>query len=128
MITVQEELELSQFKCANSLFDEQSLQHYLSILKLNDHLQQTVYSLSGGQKKRLQLLLMIMANPQVLLLDEPFTGLDCESITIFINLLKEYFIDKNKTIIIISHNLDQMDQLCQYHLQLQNQNLKFITN
>ncbi|MCT7845958.1 MAG: ATP-binding cassette domain-containing protein, partial [Lactobacillus iners] len=98
------------------------------ILKLNDHLQQTVYSLSGGQKKRLQLLLMIMANPQVLLLDEPFTGLDCESITIFINLLKEYFIDKNKTVIIISHNLDQMDQLCQYHLQLQNQNLKFITN
>ena len=88
MITVQEELELSQFKCANSLFDEQMLQHYLSILKLNDHLQQTVYSLSGGQKKRLQLLLMIMANPQVLLLDEPFTGLDCESITIFINLLK----------------------------------------
>lgn len=128
MITVQEELELSQFKCANSLFDEQMLQHYLSILKLNDHLQQTVYSLSGGQKKRLQLLLMIMANPQVLLLDEPFTGLDCESITIFINLLKEYFIDKNKTVIIISHNLDQMDQLCQYHLQLQNQNLKFITN
>lgn len=85
--------------------------------------EQVVYSLSGGQKRKLQILVMLMAYPEVLLLDEPFSGLDQESVSAVIYLLKKYFLDSNHTLLVISHQLEQVQYLCDYHLTIKDQKL-----
>jgi|TARA_A100001011_G_scaffold34435_1_gene32842 Fe-S cluster assembly ATP-binding protein len=57
---------------------------------------------SGGQKKKNELIQMLMLDPQVVILDEPDSGLDIDAIKDLIQTIKE-FASRNKTIIIISH-------------------------
>ena len=61
------------------------------------------------------------------MLDEPFAGLDTQSITKISDLLRTQFLTKDKTLIIISHQSDQLDLLCDYHLVLENQHLQYTT-
>ena len=68
-----------------------------------------VHELSTGQRKRLMAALTFMRNPALLILDEPFDGLD-ENIRVYVELrLKEYYEDPSKTIILISHNKAEID-------------------
>ena len=60
--------------------------------------------MSGGQKQRVALARALCHNPEVLLLDEPFTGLDSKSHDSIINFLKEHLVKKGITTIIVSHN------------------------
>ncbi|MDU8980503.1 MAG: ATP-binding cassette domain-containing protein, partial [Lactobacillus paragasseri] len=99
------------------------LEHLLTKLNLQNLDEQVVYSLSGGQKRKLQILVMLMAYPEVLLLDEPFSGLDQESVSAVIYLLKKYFLDSNHTLLVISHQLEQVQHLCDYHLTIKDQKL-----
>ena len=125
LFTVKEEIELSQK--LSKKFTPVQIQKFLAELKLDNLTDESVYSLSGGQKKKLQILLMILANPDILLLDEPFAGLDTQSITKISDLLRTQFLTKDKTLIIISHQSDQLDLLCDYHLVLENQHLQYTT-
>lgn len=65
---------------------------------------------------------MLMAYPDVLLLDEPFSSLDQKASQKSF-LLKNYFLDENHSLIVISHQLDQIQNLCDYHLVLKDQQL-----
>ena len=77
-----------------------------------------VYSLSGGQRKKLQLLVMLMIGHPVLLLDEPFTGLDQGSLATAFDLISRCQQALPQTIMIISHRLAGLDRLIDYHLHL----------
>lgn len=57
---------------------------------------------SGGEKKKNEMIQMIMLNPSVAILDEPDSGLDVDAINDLIVQLRK-FVDSNKTVIIISH-------------------------
>lgn len=87
-MTVKDELELSK-KDRNLFFTEKKLNEWLEKLGLADHLDQVVYSLSGGQQKKLQILLMLMTKHQVLLIDEPLSGLDHNSVKLVLELMRE---------------------------------------
>ena len=122
-VTVKEELDFSLKYNQNPSLNESKLQSILTKLNLENMDEQVIYSLSGGQKKKLQILVMLMAYPDVLLLDEPFSGLDQKSVSEVIFLLKNYFLDANHSLIVISHQLDQIQNLCDYHLVLKGQQL-----
>ena len=66
------------------------------------NLDQKFYQLSFGQKKKLQLLLLMLVNKPVWILDDPFSGLDMKSI-LKINHLFEKKLENNGIIIITSH-------------------------
>lgn len=117
-VTVKEELDFSLKYNQNPSLNKSKLQSILTKLNLENMDEQVVYSLSDGQKRKLQILVMLMAYPDVLLLDEPFSGLDQKSISEVIFLLKNYFLDANHSLIVISHQLDQIQNLCDYHLVL----------
>lgn len=117
-VTVKEELDFSLKYNQNPSLNESKLQSILTKLNLENMDEQVVYSLSGGQKRKLQIIVMLMAYPDVLLLDEPFSGLDQKSVSEVIFLLKNYFLDANHSLIVISHQLDQIQNLCDYHLVL----------
>lgn len=67
-----------------------------------------INKLSGGEKRRLQLLKVLTASPNVLFLDEPTNDLDAETLTI----LEDYLEDFAGTIIIVSHDRYFLDKLC----------------
>lgn len=123
-ITVREEIALSQKRC-NSFFTAEKIKESLKQLHLDQHLDQVVYTLSGGQKKKLQILLMLMTKDCVLLFDEPLAGLDHESAKQVISLMRESQEKLSQTFLIISHQVDVLANLCDYHLIFADQQLKY---
>ena len=66
-----------------------------------------VYKLSGGEKRRLYLCTVLMANPNFLVLDEPTNDLDIETLQI----LEEYLCDFKGCVIVVSHDRYFMDKV-----------------
>lgn len=69
----------------------------------------TIAKLSGGEKKRLYLLRILMEAPNVLLMDEPTNDLDIETLTI----LEDYFEDFQGAVIAVSHDRYFMDRMAE---------------
>ncbi|MCF0175617.1 MAG: ABC-F family ATP-binding cassette domain-containing protein [Bacteroidales bacterium] len=78
----------------------------------HDMLNNKVSKLSGGEKRRLYLLTVLMTNPNVLVLDEPTNDLD----VVTINILEEYLKEFTGTLIIVSHDRHFMDRLVDHML------------
>ncbi|MCD7136966.1 energy-coupling factor ABC transporter ATP-binding protein [Limosilactobacillus balticus] len=125
-VTVGEELALGFQTCQNSYFNQQQVNKVLTALDLNGRENQVVYSLSGGQKKKLQILLMLMRGQETLLLDEPFTGLDPASLKTVLQLIKASQKEKPQTLLIVSHQLSGLDGFVDYHLTLNHQRLNYV--
>ena len=125
-VTVGEELALGFKTCQNPYFNQQQVNEALAALGLNGREDQVVYSLSGGQKKKLQILLMLMRGQETLLLDEPFTGLDPASLKTVLQLIKASQKEKTKTLLIVSHQLSGLDGFIDYHLTMNHQRLNYV--
>lgn len=82
----------------------------LELLELNVPLTKKIGQLSLGMKQRLQLAIALSHRPKIIILDEPFNGLDFDGI----NLMKEILTDlKNRgvCVIITSHSLSELENL-----------------
>lgn len=69
-----------------------------------------INTLSGGQRRRLDVALGIIGNPQILFLDEPTTGFDPEARRIFWDLIRKLR-DEGSTILLTTHYLDEAEAL-----------------
>ncbi len=79
-----------------------------------DEQAQSAHQLSGGQKKKLDILRAFMQDPDVLLLDEPTNHLDLESV-----LWLEQFLQKtSKTLVIVSHDRYFLDRVCKNFIEI----------
>ncbi len=96
--------EYIQLEKGHKLTAAQLLERFLFDRKVQ---WQLVSSLSGGEKKRLQLLTVLMRNPNFLILDEPTNDLDVYTLTI----LEDYLIHFPGGILVISHDRYFMDKL-----------------
>ena len=94
-------------------FDNE-LKQILSKFKIVD-LEAKVEMLSGGQKKRLALALLLIDAPDMLLLDEPTNHLDIE----MIEWLEEYLKNQNITLLMITHDRYFLDRVCNHILELE---------
>jgi ABC-2 type transport system ATP-binding protein len=83
--------------------------HLLESLNLQDKVNAKGKTLSGGMKRRLNLLLALMHDPPIILLDEPEAGLDPQSRIIVRKFVKS--LANKKTIIMTSHNMDEIDRI-----------------
>lgn len=78
---------------------------------LDPHMKKPVGKYSLGMRQRLGIAQAIMENPLLLILDEPFNGLDKNGVSDMRNLVKELK-KEGKTIILASHNQIDIDELC----------------
>lgn len=71
-----------------------------------------VKDLSGGMKRKLNLAVSLIHSPKLLLLDEPTTGIDLKSRIEIGHFLKSLVSDGDKAIIYISHDMNEIEELC----------------
>ncbi len=86
---------------------EERLNNITTLLDLNDKLRRKPRELSGGEKRRLAIAGILVMNPDIIFLDEPFANLDYPSI---IQVLKTLLLlqKEGHTIIIVSHEIDKI--------------------
>ena len=85
----------------------------LSKLKLED-LSQKISSLSGGQRKRLSLAIVLISKPDLLILDEPTNHLDLE----MIEWLEDFFAKEKITLFMVTHDRYFLERVCDEILEL----------
>lgn len=93
-------------KDAKKLIKEQ-----LKLFKIEDYYNKKIEELSKGNKQKVQLIAAIIHNPDVVVLDEPFSGLDPVNVELFKDILKKLLKEK-KTIIFSSHQMDSVEEFC----------------
>ena len=97
--------DLVLLKCYMNQLEDIDIDALLKMVELEDFKNQYVLGLSGGQKRRLSLLLTILNEPRLIFLDEPTTGMDLESVDNFWHLLEE----QKFTSVVITHDFNQID-------------------
>ena len=94
--------DLVLLKCYMNQLKDIDIDALLKMVELEDFKNQYVLGLSGGQKRRLSLLLTILNEPRLIFLDEPTTGMDLESVDNFWHLLEE----QKFTSVVVTHDFN----------------------
>jgi ABC-2 type transport system ATP-binding protein len=81
----------------------------LDLLGLKDKRNAMATNLSGGMKRRLNICLALIHNPEILILDEPETGLDPQSRILVREFVKSF--GREQTVLLTTHNMDEADRL-----------------
>jgi ABC-2 type transport system ATP-binding protein len=91
---------------------EKALTEWLERFQISANRKKKIEELSKGNQQKVQFLATILHDPTILVMDEPFSGLD----PVNANVLKEAFLEmhrRGKTILFSTHQLEQAEELCQ---------------
>ncbi|MBK4215903.1 manganese/iron ABC transporter ATP-binding protein [Paracoccus caeni] len=91
--------------------DHQAVDSALSRVNMQEYRHRQIGELSGGQKKRVFLARALAQDGQVILLDEPFTGVDVKTEEQIIKLLGELR-DEGRVMLVSTHNLGSVPEFC----------------
>ena len=92
---------------------DERVRHAANIVGLGeDRLSKSPFDLSGGMKRRAAIAGVIALEPEVLILDEPTAGLDPKGREMIIDMVEKYRSSTGKTVIVISHSMDDVARFC----------------
>lgn len=91
--------------------DREAVAAALERVSMSEFRKRQIGELSGGQKKRVFLARALAQEARVILLDEPFTGVDVKTETAIINLLEDLR-DEGRILLVSTHNLGSVPQFC----------------
>ena len=89
---------------------KENLDYLAQTLEFIDILNRALYKLSGGQKRRVDIARALIHNPEILILDEPTTGLDPKTRILVWKLLSNLRLTKELTIILTTHYMEEADE------------------
>lgn len=99
--------------------DEQIVENSLKQVGMWEHRHELIGKLSGGQKQRICIARMLAQEPDVLVLDEPTAGMDEETRKGFYSLLQHFVKQHRRSVIMISHDLDEVEPYADRRIQLE---------
>ena len=118
-LTVEENL-----KVYGRLYGVTNLKHKISDLmeklNLSDFKSRKTGELSSGQKNRVSLAKALINDPEILLLDEPTASLDPDVGDYIRSFIEDYASNKGATILLASHNMNEVERLCHEVLMMKN--------
>ena len=89
----------------------QNIKKYAKIFEIEDNLNDTIDSFSHGMKQKIALISALAHEPEVLIMDEPFVGLDPKAVFDVKSIMKE-MVEQGKIIFFSTHILDVAEKLC----------------
>ena len=90
---------------------ERAVQRWTEVLGISERVEDEVQKLSLGNQQRVQLCAALVADPDILVLDEPFSGLDPVAVDVMSRVLRERA-DAGVPVLFSSHQLDLVERLC----------------
>ena len=99
---------------------EDQIDYLAEKLRLTELLNKVTGELSSGQKNRVSLAKALINDPTVLLLDEPTASLDPETGDFVRTFLENYKKEKKISVLLASHNMDEVKRLCNSVLMMKN--------
>ncbi len=87
-------------------------EHLLEIVGLSQEKRKKTGKYSRGMRQRLGLADVLIKNPELIILDEPTSGIDPAGVRKFIDLIRTLSKDKGLTVLFSSHHLSQVEQVC----------------
>ena len=100
---------LSNVAAVCSKEDKGKIEEHLTALGLGDSLTKPVRTLSGGMKRRVAIARAVLAPGELMILDEPFTGLDKDTKAVVLEYLKTH--TQGRTLILVTHDPAERDAL-----------------
>ena len=108
-------IDFINFICDMYEIDEEKRQNrilkYAKLLEIEDKLNDEISSFSHGMKQKIAIISALAHDPDILIMDEPFVGLDPKAVFDLKNIMKE-MCQNNKTIFFSTHILDVAEKLC----------------
>lgn len=90
-----------------------AIDHWLERLAIPEYKFKTAGELSKGNQQKIQLIAALLHDPELLILDEPFSGLDPVNAGMLASIIGEQ-VQSGKTIILSSHRMEQVEAFCQH--------------
>lgn len=90
---------------------EEAINKWAKVLKVEEYIQMPAEKLSKGNQQKIQFMTSILHNPELIVLDEPFSGLDPVNSEILKNVIIE-LVKKGKYIIMSSHQMASIEEFC----------------
>lgn len=128
--TVKDDVAFGPINFGSSKEDAEILARYALELTGVDYEEvkdKSPFELSGGQKRRVAIAGVIASKPEVLVLDEPTAGLDPKGKKEILDLVKKLKESYVKTVIMISHNMDEIAEYCNRIIVLNDSKLLYDT-
>ena len=106
-------LYLAQLKGLSLNEAKENMNFWLDKFEISNWKHKTINSLSKGMAQKIQFIATVIHQPEIIILDEPFSGFD----PINTNLIKQEILrlkNEKKTIIYSTHNMDSVDEICDH--------------
>ncbi|MEF3399325.1 ABC transporter ATP-binding protein [Listeria monocytogenes] len=115
LLTVNEMIDFVKYIYKESIDNRIFL--WMQKIGLSQYQDELIKNLSLGNRQKLSFILTLINNPKLILLDEPFNGVDESSVNIIINILKK-LVDEKRTVLITTHVGSILDGLCTRIIEL----------
>jgi len=87
------------------------IKEILKVVNLEDRIKEPVKNFSGGMKRRLNIAIGLIHNPQLILLDEPTVGIDVQAKVNILNIIKNLG-KQGTSVIFTTHQLSEVEEIC----------------
>ena len=89
--------------------DHEAVKKSLEMVGMWEYRNKKVGELSGGQKQKIVIARILASEPDLLVLDEPTTGMDADSRKGFYEFMKHQVIEHNRTVVMVTHDQDEVE-------------------
>jgi len=104
----------------NSKENIQYIEEFMELFEIEKDKDKIISSYSKGMKQKISIISALIIRPQILILDEPFTGLDPIAIQKFIGFLNNFINQEKRLILLSTHDLHIVDDICTDSLIMKN--------
>ena len=95
-------------------------QHYLERVALQDKRDSLVIFLSHGDKRKLEVAILLALEPDVMMFDEPTAGMSVDEVPVVLDLIHKVKAERNKTVLLVEHKMDVVRSLADRIIVLHN--------